>query len=387
MRSLDLVDSISKVDPVDWHALRGHSPLASYGWLRATEESLALPWQPGYVLVRDGGMLVAAAVFTRAQPTRQSFTLDHMAFGRLHAGAAQLGLSLLPAWLGGLRDSYGSQFLLHECLSGEERREVLDLLVERLEAGARQEDLPLAFPHVLEWETELRDVLARRGYLLTRYSPLCHLDIEWDSFDGYLKTLQRQRRDMRKKIRYELRRCRDSGVTIRELEDAEELSAPLFRLANRQMLRRGLRSLPYDSKLVLRAKQYLGRDALFYGAFRENRLVGFSMFLLRGRQAYARLFGLSDDEAKRDFTYFNLCYYEPIRDLTARGVQRIFYGAGPHLPKIRRGCRVCRVEVAYHPRSAWARALLRPAVAAHRAWFERKERAIERHAGARGEPS
>ncbi len=96
----------------------------------------------------------------------------------------------------------------------------------------------------------------------------------------------------------------------------------------------------YPPSLLSCLKEQLGDRCVVYGAFRNGEMVGFAMLVRDRNTGYLPFFGL--DDAKGDFTYFNLCYYQPIGDAIGHGLRHLHFGRLMCELKARRGCRILR---------------------------------------------
>jgi len=68
--------------------------------------------------------------------------------------------------------------------------------------------------------------------------------------------------------------------------------------------------------------------------------VGFSLCLRQGDILDVWMTGFNYDvQSITDFTYFNLCYYAPIRWAIEQGVKKIYYPRGIEKVKLDRGCK------------------------------------------------
>ena len=96
-----------------------------------------------------------------------------------------------------------------------------------MEALADELRLPLHLPRVLDEDRPICTLLEQRGYHRTAHDPVARLDIAWDSFEGYLASLTRNARSA---ARGELRRNREAGVAIGEIDDLAACADRLHQL-------------------------------------------------------------------------------------------------------------------------------------------------------------
>lgn len=296
------------------------------------------------------------AVCYQAGDFRSGLDPTSYLLGRLGPFARRLGLSLLPALVcAPYRGHTGHLF-------GHDRAALLD----RVEALAGRLGLPVHVPRVLDEDEELCRLLVARGYNRTAQEPLAVIDIRWDSFEGYVASL---RRNARSNARIELRRNRDAGVLIRELDDVAARAQRIHELVNGHNLRRNGVGVPFGPAFLPALKSALDDRAVFYGAFRGRELVGVSVLLHQTDTSAVPFIGL--DERRGEFTYFNLAFYRPIADVIAAGRRRLFMGTMLYEMKARRGCRVLPTSFFHRGASLAGHLAARPLLAAHRWWARR----------------
>ncbi len=357
--STEVVDTLRHVASGDWDVLAGGNVMASHGWLRAVERSGIADLEPRYVLRRDGGRLVGAAVCYVGRGAGTGSSPDRLLLGRLYPLAARLRLSFLPAVVCAPYRGYGAHLL------GAEP----DVLLNEVEALAHAAALPLHLPRVLDEETALCRLLSGRGYHRTVQEPIACLEIEWDTFEGYLASLRRISPKAPRIVRHEMNRNRRAGIVIREIDDAAALAARLHDLAEAHHVRLNRASVPYQRHFLPWLKATLGERCVLYGAFHGEELLGFTLMLRDGDTAILPFLGI-DDTAKGDFTYFNLCYYRPIADAIAGGLKRVFFGTLLYDLKARRGCRILKTNLFYKSAARARHLTAAPWFRCHRWWAE-----------------
>jgi predicted N-acyltransferase len=89
---------------------------------------------------------------------------------------------------------------------------------------------------------------------------------------------------------------------------------------------------------------YAKGNAKVYIAKKKGDIVGFLLCLRKGKTLDIFHAGFDYElQGKSDFTYFNLCYYSPIRWAIQEGIRKIYYRRKAERVKIRRGCKPERI--------------------------------------------
>jgi predicted N-acyltransferase len=354
--------TLAEVPRAAWDAVAGGSVVTCHDTLLAVEEGYAGAIEPHYVLASRDGVLRGAAVCYYRRAGGMSAAPDHLLLGALHPVARRLGLSFLPVLAcGGYRAN-------HSGILGSEPAAVLDAV----EALARRLGVGVLIERVTPAEPRLRDLLRARGYHGTLNHPVAWLDIGWRSFDGYVESLRRINRQLPSNTRREMAAFRRAGLEIRPLDDLEPVATRLHGLADALSRRRNGSGLPYGPALLARLKARLGERCLVYGAFADDRLVGFTMFLRDRHVGYGVHVGV-EPRPRGERAYFNLNYYRPIADAIAAGLERLDYGTLLYQAKVHRGCRVVPTELYWRGASRASHALMAPWFRAHRQWAERRK--------------
>ena len=334
--SVDVVPGLDGVAE-EWDELAsGRSLYLDRRWLRSLEHDAALTAR--YVLVREAERLVGALpayVWDGAEGWATGAYDVSWALRRAVAGVARD--DAYPAVLAGSRAGYANEPLLAPDLPEEPRRDVAAALLEAVdelagEAGASV----VAFPYLTgRGLLELEPAIDRFGPRLL-HSAGTRLEVRWDSFEGYIRSLHARRRN---RTRVELRRFEQCGLTVERLRLAEchEELAPLC--ANVQR-RHGHGDSAESLAAALRAQAAeLDEKSVVFLARRDGRPAGFSLAFEHERVLHVRAVGLDYEQVGCDAAYFKLTYYLPIAYAGEAGLDAIEFGPTSYRAKLVRGCR------------------------------------------------
>lgn len=371
MLSVEILDSITKVDRSEWDQLIDEDVLASHGWLKTVEESFVPNVRPQYLLIRDAGRLIASTACHSSEPADRIFTPDDLLYGRFKTLAARFRLSLLPALVCGFPSGIGRDLLVSRSASATVRTLAIGKLLDSLEDIASEEGVSLFFWNVFDNEFEVLTQLKQRGFNKTRFFPACYLDVTWTSFDEYISHLKGFSR-MPKNIRREIKMNRKAGISIERIQDVTPHQAELHDLANKHWFRYNQMPFPYRPDFFTRAQENLGPDVVVYGAFKASALIGFMLLLKGAHTGHVLEIGIDQNVSRREATYFNLGYYAPIRDTIGTRIKRLYFGSGLAELKIRRGCKRRDTHLLYRANSRVRNRMLRPLFFLHSLQLQRK---------------
>jgi predicted N-acyltransferase len=365
-------ETIREIPREDWDDLAGDNILVSHAWLRTIEESSTFDSRPTYLLIEEAGRIVAGSVCERLDRHNALFSLDKMMFGRLAPAANRAGISFLPALECGHSWSYGSHFLIRSGTDPEESMELMERLLGFVENLAVKENRAMVLTRVLDDQPELMRLLARRGYLKTLGYPANKLKLGFSNFDEYLKSLDLFSPNSRKAVRREINKNRREGVVVEEVQDLGGIESRLHDLLDRNFLKHNKKVIPFRRDFLSALKANLGHEAVIYSARKDGEVIGTAVLFRKNDFGYIPLVGVDEEAAGRDFTYFNLAYYKPIRDAIEWKMREFNFGIAMYDIKRRRGCSIQNTYVFYKPFSLVKRTLMRPFVSFHAAWWKRK---------------
>ncbi len=196
------------------------------------------------------------------------------------------------------------------------------------------------------------------------------LEVDFDSFDGYLAGLSPSRRHT---VRRDRARFAASALTVREARlseccrDLARLAAPL---QEKYRHRLSVRQLEADFR---RQAQELDSCSWVLLCQRRGRPVGFTLFYRWEGVLYGRAAGFDYPEVQGTAAYFNLAFYLPIEHAIATRAGRLHLGLASWGAKVLRGAELEPTWLWIVPprrwRSAWPR-LARGQPASLRAWLE-----------------
>jgi hypothetical protein len=338
---------MAEVSPGEWDALTlpCDRPLLSWGFLSLLETSGSITgktgWIPSHALVRENGVLVAAAPFYIKTHSWGEFVFD-FEFAEL---AERLGKAWYPKLVGMVpaTPSPAWRVLVRPEARGTEEELVLSrLLIEAVSNAARE--ARLGGLHILWPESVTAARLAATdGFVMWEHQSFLWTDSGYGDFAGYLDSFSK---NMRRNVRREREAVAFAGIETRMIDAREaaahpailETMAELYESHNDKFGPWAARFL--EPGFFLRLPEFLPEGWLLSAAF--DRGESFESgdeplalaFLLAGEERlYGRFWGTSREV---DSLHFELCYYQPIEYALEHGIASFDPGMGsPH--KARRG--------------------------------------------------
>ena len=367
MADISLVETVSKIDPHEWDDLVGGNIFLSHSWLRLIEKTSKIPTKFRYLLAQDSSKILAA-LFCRGQNQEVIPTsLDHVLYGRFAGTARLAGLTLQPSLICEAVGGHHQGIMFRKDLSGTDRKNLLTLLLISVEDMARIEGHTLCFRQFPTEDNDSAKVFSSRRYLCTPEFPLNYLDIEWNSFAGYLKTLKKWYPGAEKSIRNEINRSRRAGVMIHRLEDTSSVCSRLHAVADAHYKRLNASPFPYQPEFFGKIKEYLGDKVVIYTAVKGEQIIGVLIMLRSNGNAFLPVIGIDTEYVRKDGIYFNLAFNQPIRDGIESGLRRLYFGVLLSETKIRRGCRLSDANIYLQTEGRISHFITRPILAC-RSW-------------------
>ncbi|TVP71776.1 MAG: N-acetyltransferase [Rhodobacteraceae bacterium] len=353
-----LISDLGQVAASDWDACANPGgaqppldPFTTYRFLSALEQSGSVGagtgWDPRYLLVHQGGMLIAVAPLYVKSHSQGEYIFDH-AFAQAYARSGgryypklQVAVPFTPAT--------GRRFL---CLPGFEETGMAAIL-EAMAAMARDNQLSSA--HVT-FCTETEAQRAASLGFLHRVTEQFHWEnTGYESFDAFLAALSSRKRKM---IRKERATAQSYGGMIRQLT-GDELHPGHWDAFWDFYQDTGARKwgTPYLTRAFFDIVQETMRDdVLLVLAERDGRPVAGALNFIGRETIFGRYWGCIEDHP---CLHFELCYYQAMDFAIARRVARVEAGAqGMH--KLARGYLPSQVHsLHYFPERGFHQAVAR----------------------------
>jgi hypothetical protein len=195
----------------------------------------------------------------------------------------------------------------------------------------------VAFLYVGRRESALAEALTGLGFEPFPLSWRADLHLPGSSFSDYLAALPARRRS---EVLRERRVLERTGISVR----CPPLSECLEDVLRLRGLHRRKYGQPFDEGSErARLQAYAeGRaaEARVFGAWREERLLAFTLFAWDGQEGvwHAMLTGSDSSQPAARQAYFETTFYSPVEAAYGLGRTWLSYGHGPAEAKVARGC-------------------------------------------------
>jgi len=318
LESIQVVDSLTGVDPHEWNALAGAQPFVRHEFLSALIESGCASertgWTPRFLLLRRAGALAGAMPLFAKSHSYGEYVFD-WAWAEAHE---RHGVEYYPKLLCAVPFTpvRGARIL------GAREQDQRTLIRAALAMGRDLSSLHVLFPRPAE-----AALLQEEGMLLRRTVQFHWRNEAYQDFDAFLARLSHARR---KNIRQERRRVREAGVELIRLEGeaiAREHWEFFARCYRHTYAAHG--STPYlNLDFFLRVGATLAAHTVMVIAQRNAQPIAAALFLADATTLYGRYWGAVEHVP---LLHFECCYYQGIEHAIARGLQTFEGGAqGEH---------------------------------------------------------
>ena len=158
--------------------------------------------------------------------------IDGQLLGRIGKYASWLKFSFLPVLICGTVASFGQHLLADPALDSKEKNYIMNMLLDAIIGHAGKQGLSICFTYLGDDDRRIMDLLKEKGFSHAYVNPYSYLDIEWSSFDEYVKSLKQASKNIKKSIIREIRKNKKTGVRIEIEKEPGQYQDRLFELIN-----------------------------------------------------------------------------------------------------------------------------------------------------------
>jgi predicted N-acyltransferase len=322
---IEILSSLSEVDPAEWNALTDGSPILSHDFLSALAETECVGagtgWQPYPVIVRTDQALIGAMPLYLKGHSYGEYVFDWAwadvfeRYGYSYYPKLLIAIPFTPATGPRLLSPYP---------------EIRDLLAEFLVQQMKQHSLSSA--HVLFTDDSTAETLQQAGWLERN-----GIQFRWENegFKDFEDFLSRLSHDKRKKIRQERKKILAAGVQCRRLR-GDEISSRQWDFFYRCYVNtyREHHSSPYLTRdFFTLLGERLPQNVLMVLGEQHGEPIAAALNFYGGDVLYGRYWGATYHIPG---LHFELCYYQAQEFCIEQGL-RYFEGGAQGEHKLARG--------------------------------------------------
>jgi predicted N-acyltransferase len=313
--SVRIARSIGEIDRAEWAQVFPPTP-EGYDFYRAIEQTLSQQFKLFYILVYKGPTLQCLAPCfimeyaldtTISGPLKHFLSLVRCVVPRLLTVRAVICGSPTSDGKIGIRD-LGSREILMEAIAGEMR------------AVALKENIRmLAFKDFWGRDAYLMKPLARLGFHRIRSFPFVKLDIRFESFENYLRSLSRAtRKDLKRKFK------KVNGKVHIEMEvrsEVGDLLDEVYALYLQTLKKSDVIFETIPKEFFREVPRNIPEYAKFFLWRLDGRLVAFVFCLVTERALLDKYIGMDYGVAYKYHLYF-ITFRDILRWCIAHGIRR-----------------------------------------------------------------
>lgn len=302
-----IYNSITEIDENEWNSIVGRDRIiCTHKYLEAIEKSNINDCKYYYPVVYDeeGRIVAHTCVYSI------STELDTFAQGPVKKIIKFIrrgwnNFLILRSLECGTPVAAGNTISFRE---GIDKEKTLGLIVKEIEGLAKKLKVSMiAFRDFFDDELSFFNEFIKYGYAKVNNLPLAKMEVRWQSFDEYLKSM---RSNYRTKIIKRMKRCNSENISMHVVKDFSQYADEMENLwlnVNRNAKEYSREKL--TSGFFKSIDQHLKENSSVILAKKDDTLVGFASLLSNYNKTLVSMyFGLNYNYNKEYNLYFNLLY-------------------------------------------------------------------------------
>jgi len=362
--TVECLSTLADISPVQWDALVSHQhPLLSHAFLYTMEQHGCLSevtgWLPRYLVIREGGQLLAAMPLYEKHNSWGEFVFDH-AWADAYA---RCGMDYYPKLVSAIPFSpvFGQKLLLQPGRESELYPRLLDALLQLLK------ELNASSTHILFPLAKEQALFEQQGWISRHDCQYHWQNGGYHCFDDFLQQLTHKKR---KNIRQERRKVEQAGIGFRVLDGLSASSKDWLDFSHFYNLtyERKWGAPVFSQAFFESVAKKLAERMVLVLADRDGQCIAGALMYRSDKVLYGRHWGCSEYHPA---LHFETCYYQGIEYCIREGIDIFEPGAqGEH--KIARGFRPVQTHSAHWIQAPQFRQPIKQ-------FCQQESRAIEQH--------
>jgi len=295
-----IIENIDKIGRKDWDGVFGDIP-ESYAFYRALENSELSNFKFFYLVIyRDNEIVLIAPLFSA------DFNLDIAVEGWL-AKVIKFIRKKFPRFLVINTLFCGSPFTEHGVLGIKQDFKndfsLIPLLLSGIENLANRINAPLTiFKDFLEQGTLFLDILIKNGYSKVESFPSVNLELNFSSFEEYVKSLgSSTRKNLNKKLKQAYSR---GNIEVKVVSDIKEQVSQIIKLYENAYHSGSTKFERLNKKFFLQVAKDLSGHTRFFLYYVDGKLAAFNLCFLYDDLLIDKFIGFDYDISNRYNLYF-----------------------------------------------------------------------------------
>lgn len=335
-----ILDSISQIEKQGWDSVFGDIP-EGYQFYKTVEESGLKEFDFYYLaLYQEGRIISIAPLFVT------DFNLDIAAEGLIEKIMQGLRRSVSPRFLIFKTLFCGSPFGENGILGfadGVNRADVLSEMVKIILEFCRAKGIPMIiFKDFLKGEASLPRSLSAQGFLEVKSFPSVITDLDFSSFDEYLRSLSNStRKGLRKNIK---RAYALADIDVKVTDDIDAVAQEIFRLYENTYNNGTTKFERLTKEFFIKAAKNMPGQAKFFLYYVNGKLGAFNLCFVYKDLLIDKFIGFDYDISRRHSLYFvSWCFN--IEWCLKNSIRYYQTGQTDYHPKLRLGGRLVPLYV------------------------------------------
>src|SRR3989344_367426 len=334
--NIKIYNAINVIDATDLDIF--NNVLYSKGVYEFAESENIDKVYPKYFLgYHDGKIAAFAPAFIQEGP----YTFDPFAYlkGNLRIRMGKLGLKtdrLLCAYTP-LRPRSDIKIL-----DTSTKSSLMLEMLNAIEKEAQNEGChAVFFPAVPESNYALNNLLKKNGYIKAYYDAYFYMDIGYPTYEAFLKSLKKIRRD---NLKYDATVLARNHIKIEEITDIDRF-ANEYALLHAALMKKYGHDKVELSEASFRAMYQHIQNTSSLVAKEDDAILGFTIGIYDKNCFHGLRCGQFHERAESKGVYFNLVYAESIKKAISLKCKRIDFGQSMARAKIMRGAKFERMHL------------------------------------------
>ncbi len=328
------LEKLSKKDIDAWNKISS-SIFTRYYYIKAFEDEKIIDIVPRHILIYDDKKELIAFAISYIENQSIYCDFEESSYG-IYSKFLNKFLSLKSSLVSFIPDDCGIKSIELKY----ENEKIYELILDKMSDIAKEDNIKqFVIYNVFEDDKILLNVLKRKKFTRVFSSFSTYIDIIWDSFDDYLKSLKRP-----KQKRMELRKNKEMNLKIQEIDVGDKDLSKIVDLINANNLKYQENFVSIPLSFYSKIHKLFPDKIKFFKFTLKGSLVGASMCVFDTNCLHSAKGGQIELGFK-NYSFFESSIYDPVRIAIKNKLQKVLIGTHAYKYKIERGAKLRPVYV------------------------------------------